>query len=232
MKLLQPSQIKDLKSQEVVKQILRAKEVENIVNNNNLKLAKSEMDFNTALVRYREVWEEEEKAHRQAVNAKEKEIEILEKKKQQALIPVQELIDKYTNQLKEIDTMRKELKQKEITIEETTELLQDKLDMVADKENVLIIKEKELQNKQHSIDIQNDMSKRGAELLTKQITDFNLKQSIAEQKLLDKGKELRLVEINLNAKADKNKRDVEVIEKERIRLNDMRITLERAMQRL
>lgn len=232
MKLLQPAQVKDLKSQEVVKQILRAKEVEEIVNKNNLKLAKSEMDFNMALARYRTAWEEEEREHKEAVKIREKEIEELELKRQKALTPIQLEVQRNNELIKETKLKWQEVKEKEQKVEEIIELLQDKLDIVSERETIVEKIEKEQENKQKSINIQNDMSKRGAELLTKQIADFKLKQSIAEQNLASKEKDLRIIEINLDAKAEKNKRDIEAIEKERIRLNDMRATLERAMRRL
>lgn len=100
MKLLTPTQSRDARQDELTKQIIRAQEVQEVVKRNNLRLAKSEADFNASLARNRLIWAAEEE-HAERLKAREKELSLLDEriKGRQAIEDMQEALEEKLTEL-------------------------------------------------------------------------------------------------------------------------------------
>lgn len=88
MKLLSPKEVRDANQGELTKQILRAKETQEIVDETNLKLAKAEADFNAMLAKNRVIWAKEEEEHSLRLQEMKKELKSLEEQEE-----LQELLE-------------------------------------------------------------------------------------------------------------------------------------------
>lgn len=231
MKLLTPFQQKDRQAEELARKVMRAQEVEAMAKKANINLAMAEADFNATLARNRAKWALEEEEHEQTVKGMTQEVEALEERKKQALIPIQLYKEEADKIMLETRGILNDSKAKDEQSEFLQEKLEDKLTDVGDRELAVAESEVRLELKKQGIETQQQQTKDGIANLSKSMLDFHLFKENEENSLQQRKEEVALAEINFNAKTEKYKRDLEALRVLQIQLRDERETLDREYKR-
>ncbi len=232
MKLLTPQSVKDLKSQDLARGILRAKETEDAIKKINQRRAEAEVSFNSALARNRELWAKEEQDHQKRKTELQFEIDTLEAKRLNALIPINIIKISAEDKMKEATDFLTGLRLRERVVEETTERLEDKLDEVGEREITVKNKEKELLLKQQGIERQEENLRLNNERLTEQMKEHLVLKQNAITNIEERTKEVVLKERSLEAKEQLIQRNLKAIKDKEKQLSDERGTLDRAWKEL
>ena len=232
MKLLTPQEVKDTKAKELARDILRVKETTDVVLKTRQRLAEAESDFNKTLAKNREKWAEEEESHFKRVKDMESEIDVLEAKKLNALIPLGILKEGTYDKMEDAVNFLTQLRQREKTLDDSVELLENRLDEVGEKEqnlkqleNRLFLREEGIKRQEENIRINN-------ELLTNQLAEFATTKLKAENNITERITAVILKERSVDAKDELNKRNIKALEDKERALIDERETLARAWKEL
>lgn len=231
-KLLAPQAVKDARTEELTRQVLRTKETEEAANKANIRLAKAEADFASLLASQREKWAKEQETHLQTTSVMEKEVKDLESRKEQALIPLEIYKTRAESTLKEAQEILLKAKGKEETVEDITERLENRLDEVAEREKV--VSEAELKLNAHRSSIlsqEKDLEAKSKGLLDA-MQAFYLKKSEDETRILKENKEIQLWQANLEAREGKVTEKTEALRRYDLQLKDERGALDRAWKEL
>lgn len=231
MKLLSILESKDTQKQEVIRKLLRIQEVEEMTKKSNSKLAKAEMEFNTTLALNRTKWALEEEEYANRVKDMTQEVEALEKRKEQALVPIQMYKDGADKMMEEAREILQKSKEKDEQSDFLQEKLEEKLTELADREIEIVKTEQKLEISRNGILSQREQIKLGSEQLSKEIIVFHNKRVLDENNIDERKKEVALAEINFNAKTEKYSRDLEALRILEIQLKDERDTLDREYKR-
>jgi hypothetical protein len=172
MKLLSPKELNAAKESNKVKEILRVKELEEESDKVRKELANAEADFNSSLARNRNKWANEEQEHTKRVNEREQELKILEEKRLELLVPVDIITKGAKNRLEEANKFLETLREREAKAEELSEILQDKLDEVGEREQDVIKTSQELLIRSQSVDLQSRQVKNSVEDLNASRAEF------------------------------------------------------------
>lgn len=232
MKLLSPTQTKDLREQEVSRNLLRIEETEQAVKKSNISLAKSQADFCQMLARNRADWEKEEKDHQERILEMTKEVSALESKKKQALIPIEVYSSQVDMKMEALAEDIVALKEREEANEDLADKLQDKLDEVGEREQTLKKRELGADMREKGLESQAKGVIEGVERLTKEMEAFTIKRAKAEQDIGERKKALTLWDQSLVAKDNLIKDKEKELADWDIRLHDERETLDRAFTEL
>lgn len=232
MKLLSPFQSQEKQQTEVTRKLLRVQEVEELAKRANERLARAESDFNSVLAKNQLRWLQEEEDHQKMVKEMADEVEILENRKKQALIPIEIYKKEADDLLLEARKIVLRSKEKEENNDILAERLEEKLTEVADREISLKLQEQQLESKKLGISSQQETLKKSVAKLSEEMIAFHEKQKAEEASLLERKKEISLAEINFSAKREKYARDLEALITWDKQLKDERATLERAFARL
>jgi hypothetical protein len=231
MKLLSPSVNKDTQQAELSRKLLRIQEVEDMAVTMNAKLARAEADFSSAMALNQAKWLAEETLHQKEVQERTKEIEDLEKRKTQALIPIEIYKQEAETLMEKARLFAEEIRQRNEAIELLSNRLMEKLSEVSDREHELRESERKVELSRIGLDNQREAIALGSEHLTIQMQAFHEKQQQEEKDLLDRKTQVSLAEISFKAKTDKIKRDIQAIREWETRLKDREETLEREVNR-
>lgn len=232
MKLLSTFQSKDKQQEELARKVMRIQEVEDLASKTNANLAKAEADFNSTLARNRSKWALEEQEHAERIKDMSIEIEALENRKKQTLIPIQMYKEEADKIILEAKDIVKRSKEKEEQADFLQEKLEEKLTEVADRESILAKEEQKIEIAKQGIEVQKLNIKEGSERLSKEMFMFHEKQQSEEESLAIRKKDVSMAEISFNAKVDKHSRDLEALKIWEKRLIDERETLKRAYERI
>lgn len=232
MKLLAPVETKDLKQAEVNRELLRTQEMQKVADKTRKELANAEADFKQALVRQREEWIKHEEEHEERVQQMSHEIKVLEKRKEQALIPINIYKDQADLLMSTAQDVKNRAESHEKEVELLQELLEEKLDKVGQKEQDLTRLEKQLLVKQTGLVQQTDLVKEKTELLNQKMLEFAQYQAEQEQIINERKTALVLLDRSQEAREKKLKELDEALNKKAKVLEDQRKTLERAFKRL
>ncbi len=232
MKLLSPFATKEKQQEEITRKILRTQEVNELAQKANARLARAESDFNNVLALNKTKWAFEEEQHENRVKEMTREVEALENRKREALIPISLYKQEADKLLAEAQDIIKQANQKEQQVDYLIEKLENKLTEVADREFTLSNNEKLLEVSKQGIQNQQEATKLGVEALSKEMLLFHEKQQQEEASLLKRKEEVSMAEISFNAKLDKYVRDIEALKVWEAKLADERDTLKRAFDRI
>lgn len=232
MKLLTPFANKDKQQEEITRKILRIQEIEDLATKANARLARAEADFADSIARNRAKWALEEQEHADRINAMSREVEALEERKNQALIPIQMYREEVDKVMAEAQEMLKKAKEREEQAEYLQEKLEEKLTEVEDRLAIVKTQEDRLTIAKQGIESQKEATKEGIARLSEEMLRFHEKQQSDEANMNERKKEIALAEINLNAKLEKYARDLEAMKIWEKQLEDQRATLERAIKRI
>lgn len=232
MKLLTPSQNKDLNSQQTVKQVLRIQELEKATTQALQSLAKAEAEFNATLARNRDKWALEEEEHFKRTKERETEIDFLEAKRINALIPIGIIKEATEDRMEEAVKLLSGIRMREQKAEKLIEQLETKLDEVGQREVDVNQKEKTLVLRQEGIELQSHAIVEGSRKLNQATIEFkNLKEK-EEKAIKDRKTELFLIERSLISKEETLKLTDKALNDLATQLADERGTLDRAWQEL
>ena len=231
MKLLSLTTTKDSQQKEQTLKILRIQEIEELARKANANLAKAEADFHSTLALHRSKWAVEEQEHQETLKVMDSEVQALERRKQQALIPIAVYKQEADKIMEEARDMLKYVREKEELNDYLQQKLEQKLSDVADRENLVAKEENRQKNALLGIATQQEQIKKGMEDLSRVMAEFHEKQTREEASLLERKKEVSMAEISFGAKVDKYKRDMEALRTWERQLTDERETLKRAFER-
>lgn len=232
MKLLSPSAIKDTKNLELTREILRTKEINEVSEKSRKELAQAQMDFNNALADFKERWAKEEEEHDKRMVEMKAEIQVLEDKRKQALIPISIEMDKANRLLDEAKGRLSQVKEKEVENQETAEKLQDRLDEVGQREQDVKFKEKKLEFQEQGIIQQTQFIKENNQKLSKQLSDFLSYKNAIEKDIDERKTALVLWDRTLQNKEEVLKRTDKAQKEVGVRLKEERINLDKAWKEL
>lgn len=230
MKLLTPSQNKELKDQETLRAILRIQELQKIEKKARQDLANAQADFNLTLAHNREKWATEEQEHMERVKERKAEIDRLEAQRLNALIPVNILKASAEEQLADAEKYAKSLREKEETNELLAEKLQDKLDEVGEREQSLNHLKLELEIRQTGLENQSRSTILATQKLNEEMAAFGAYRTQAEKEIQAKLNEISIEEKSLEEKRQELATLQKKLNDQAIRLADERGVLDRAFQ--
>lgn len=231
MKLFSPQEVRDKKNLETARDILRTKEVEDVLKKTNQQLAQAEADFASALAKNKRIWANEEAEHAKRVSEMSEEIKELEQRKAQALIPIQMYKDQADTLLKEAQETIELAKIREYQARETQNTLEDKLDELGEREEILIEDERVIQRKKEGIKAQEKNIELQSAELTRKIEEFLKQKGLAEADLKKRDKELTMREMSIVSREKALERGISSLAEEKTKIADQRATLERALNR-
>lgn len=203
MLLLKPSQNKDRQSEELARKVIRIQEIEDLASKANAKLAQAESDFQSILARNRAKWAIEEEEHAERVKSMLLEINALENRKKQALIPISLYKKEADKIMLEAQELLQKVKEKEENIDFLQEKLEEKLTSVGDRELSIEREEKLQLVAREGIEIQKEQVKSSIKHLSEEMIMFHEKQQEEETNLTERKKEVYLIEVSLKAQQDK-----------------------------
>lgn len=232
MKLLPPSETQDLRSVEISRDILRIQEVKKLLKEEEIRLARAEADFSSMIARKQKEWAVEEENHLKEVERRKKEIEDLEAKKLNFLIPFNILKKGSDDKIFEAEKFLSSLREREQKADDLLEILEDRLDGVSERE--LAVKKVEDSQKLawEGIRRQQESVKEGSGQLTQQIKDFISKKASEEKEIGERKTALVILERTLLTKQQTQKRNEKELSDWSIRLHDERQTLDAAWKEL
>jgi DNA uptake protein ComE-like DNA-binding protein len=232
LKLFTPQEARELNNAQNIRDRQRIKETQEELGRKQLQLANVEVSFNTSLAKQREVWAQEEKNHAERFFAMELEIKNLEKRKEEALIPIAEIEQKAHTIFNEAETRLSEVIQKEIEFEDVKEKLMKRLDDVSEKEQSLQSEQQTIIKTKESIKQEEEALSLNRNALSESIIAFN--SYITEQNsfILKEKTALIMRERTIEARTELFNKREKKLENDIIRLNDGRKTLERALARI
>lgn len=230
MKLLSPIQIITNKERQISEEIQRLHSISNELANKKQDLNVLEVELESILEKQREQWIKEQNENIEKINSLTKEVILLEARKVQALIPLD-------NDKKEIEIIkeqviskRKDFIKKEEDLDKKIELLEDKLSDINQKEIDL----NKVSKKQALYQLGIETQKKEIE---KQAKDFSLsiKQSLEEievkqKDIARKESEVLLKENTLNIKELKLNKTKKELEDKEIAIKRKYETLQRVIK--
>lgn len=232
MKLLSPTQNKDLKDEQQLLGIIRTQEINKAEQEARQKLANSQADFQLTLARNRQQWATEEEIHIKRVQEMQQELNTLEVQKLNSLIPFDILKEGTDERMRDAETFLTNLRQREEYAEDLAEKLQDKLDETGQKEQDLLKKQKEIEVREIGLENQSHSITTGSLKLSEEISTFVAKREEVEKDIKTRLDNLSLLEQSLNEKEEELKQVQKINNETAIRLADERGVLDRAWKEL
>ena len=231
MKLLTPTAVRDDKTLQTQRELMRAQEVSKLADKTRRDLSTAEAEFKQALLGQRARWEREEQEHTKKAKSMAEELDILEKRKSDALIPIEIYKRQAEDLMREAQNAIKMAQGKEIEAETYIEALQDKLDAVGQREQDIIMRERKQEVKEEAIRAQELTTIKRTEDLTKSITQFRAEKAQAEKDIDERKTALFLRDRSQEARAEQLSRKEKELQDWSKRLKDERGVLDRIYER-
>lgn len=232
MKLLSQAQLQQLKDAEIRKELIRSQEMDKQTKKSREDIAKAQTDFFDTLAKNRETWAKEEQSHLLMVKEMSDEIKKLEKRKGLTLVPIKIEQDRIDMQLKFIEKTRKELEKEKENLSILQDLLEDKLDAVGECEQDVALKEQKATAKALQIETRSSDVEAKIKALNAQIIEFMRNKELADNDLQQRWIAVKLREMAMEARKESLDRTEKALEQIRIKLNDERAVLDRAIKRI
>ncbi len=232
MKLLTPQATKEGQGSQLAREALRVKEMATVTDKARKDMANAQAEFQTALAKNRNLWADEEADHNKRVLEMLAEIKQLNKLREQALIPIEAVKEDAAKLMVDARIYLAKAKKQTEDLELTTELLQDKLDAVGQKEQDLKAVEQRQLSREVGIKLQTEQIHERVRQLNRETLDFGLTRTKAEQDINERKTALVLWDRTLVAKEETLKNTEKELIVLRKQLDDQRATLERAFKRL
>lgn len=227
-----PAQLADEKAQEQARDILRTKELNHASDKARKRLANAEADFKATLARQRLQWAQGEEEHAKRTKEMDAEVTALEKRKEQALIPIAMYSKQADEKMSEALECLNNAKVREAEVQEFSDRLEDRLDAVGEREQEVSKKEKQLLVRTQNIEHQELVIQGNAKGIDKKWIELIESQKKSDQEIFTKNEEFLLKERTLLAKEESLKRTEQTLSDLDKKLKDERGTLERAFARL
>ena len=232
MKLLSPSANKTAKDDQTLRNILRTQELEKAAAKARQSLAIAESEFNSVLSKNRQRWALEEDEHYKRVKEMSEEINTLENKRANALIPVKHLEEQAILRLKEAEEYNNKLKLKEERLDDLTDKLENKLDEAGKRLEDVKRSEISLNLRQNSLEQQAANTIAAVKDLNAKMAKFNVFEATEMTKLDSRKTDLVLIERSLIARDEQLKQKDKELAMLGIKLKDERVALNAAWAEL
>lgn len=232
MKLFSQPELKQRKDQELTREILRTEEMQKVAEKARKGMANAEADFKEMLATHKEKWAKEEQEHTVRLRQMASEIDGLEERKKQALIPIQVYKQMADEKMNEAVAAEEVVAKKEEEIEDLREKLEDRLDEVGEREGEVRIREARADYRELGLNSQSDIIDARSKELSKKIAEFTAKKENDEKDIYERKELLFLKERDLVAREATLKRNLEALVAREKQLEDQRQTLEREYERL
>lgn len=232
MKLLTPQANKDLTARDQVRDLMRTQELEKAAAQARKRLADSETDFNTMLANNRSKWAQEELEHTQRLKEMNAEIDALEAKKLNALIPLGILKNGVYDRMQDATVFLSDLRMREERVDELTEMFEEKLDTVGKREQDIMTISTRIESQKEGIALQQQQTVDGIKALNKQLQEFT-EYTKATQVALDADKaRLAAWHEELDTKEQAQAQTKQTLQETTIKLADDRQVLQDAWDEL
>lgn len=231
MKLLPSFAERDKQQEETARKLMRAQEVEKLLESVNKQLASAQANFSEALARQQRVWAQEEEAHAVAMKEREAEVSVLEERKRQALVPIEIYKAQADEKMREADERMADAMERELNVGDLQERLEEKLTEVSDREQQLSSREKAFEVAKSGLDLQRSQLESSIQDFQNKLNKFQQNKALEEASLEQRKREVALAEISLNAKIEKYRESLEALRVWEIQLMDERATLDREYER-
>lgn len=211
MRLLTPSEAQRRTRSDDALNAVRGKELSDVVAEKHVELARLEEAGATFLASQRARWAIEEQEH--AVRAAEMraEIENLETRRGNALLPIEALEKRAENKMQEAETVLARANEKEKSNDILASTLETRLDDVADRESASADTIKQLDRRERGISLQEKTTKKRAEEISEAAKRFLKHAEEREKDLKMRETGVQLAEENLKIQAEaQQKRSVEL----------------------
>lgn len=231
MKLFSNAELKEIKAKEQTREILRTQEMQQVADKARKELANAEHDFKLALAERKEVWAIEEQNHNTRVKERNKELSNLEEKRKAAMIPIDDMEKRAAKKLSEAIGLKNNLKKDQEDVDQLREVLEEKLDDMAEKNKRIESVEEQLANREHGIKMQEANISQSAMELSKQMASFLAEKAKGEQDIKERKEALFLKERSLLSKEEALKRTENKLGEWSIHLKEEREVLDRIYTR-
>jgi len=232
LKLLNPTELAKKKGDETARNLMRIEELRALLVSKQQELSKLEADFEVTLANQQLRWAKVEEKKAKELVALDTEIQELEQRRKQLLIPIEIDRARADTLLNEAKLALSQVQEKEQHLEELTEQLEERLDEVSSREED--INQAELSfalKKKTLLEADLELTER-SKALGEATTIFTQERTKAQAHLLELKKELELKSINLTATEERLNRKEKELKVATARLKDERETLARAWSEL
>lgn len=199
MKLLNPSEVQDLKAQQLARDAMRVRDMSKATDEARKRLANAEADFQQMLAGQQLRWSREQEDYNKEVAERQKELGVLEERRQKALEPVKLVEERARKTLHEAHIGLQGVQKREHELDDLKELLEGKLDAVGAREQDVLTREQKASALEKNLEAQQRISEDNMAFVGRALKDLNARKKLAEQEVIEKQKALFLKERSLEA---------------------------------
>ena len=197
MKLFTSEEIKSSKATELARDVMRTSDIKKALDKARTELNNVNAQFEVALANQRVKWISEEEVALGKIRDLETELKVLERRKQQALIPIDLYRQRVDNITKEANDKLKSATDKQIYVDELSEKLEEKLDEVSEKDQSLQKREENLFVKEKAVQMQEEGNKKMSQEINTRALFFIKEMEDREKDFNNRKTALELKEISL-----------------------------------
>lgn len=232
LKLFSPTEAKSRNDGQVQRDQARIRGIQDSLRAFQTKQADAESSFNSALARHREQWANEEKEYEIRKDQMDKEVKSLEKRKEEAVIPIKEREQKAYSMDTEADKRLSSVKELEIELEKMKTVLTQRLDDCSEREQSIQDGYIELERHKTVNREEDTLLELNRSNLSKSIQEFNIHVSTESESIEKQKVDILLQERSYQARKDLlDTREQSLLNKE-IQLKSERIALDEAWKEL
>ena len=197
LKLYTAEEIKSSKATELARDVMRTSDIKKALDKARTELNNVNAQFEVALANQRVKWISEEEVALGKIRDLETELKVLERRKQQALIPIDLYRQRVDNITKEANDKLKSATDKQIYVDELSEKLEEKLDEVSEKDQSLQKREENLFVKEKAVQMQEEGNKKMSQEINTRALFFIKEMEDREKDFNNRKTALELKEISL-----------------------------------
>ena len=197
LKLYTAEEIKSSKATELARDVMRTSDIKKALDKARTELNNVNAQFEVALANQRVKWISEEEVALGKIRDLETELKVLERRKQQALIPIDLYQQRVDNINKEANDKLKSATDKQFYVDELSEKLEEKLDEVSEKDQSLQKREENLFVKEKAVQMQEEGNKKMSQEINTRALFFIKEMEDREKDFNNRKTALELKEISL-----------------------------------
>lgn len=186
-------------------------------------------NFDARMKEQRALYTEEKSKLQHEIKEKQEIVDKLEKRREQALIPVKQLKQQEEAILKEIEALQKSLTEKELTVDEMRENLSDKMDELSEREIQIIENELKIESRLKGIEEETEMISKTHARLNTQVSEFRKEVEVKTKEISEREESLRIREVRNKEYIESRTKQLDEMERG---LKDRREALDREFNRL
>lgn len=232
MKILSPKEIKDEKTKEFSRDTIRTKTLKETISNLEQELNLVEARFDLTLKNQGVVWSGKETEHLDIINGLKTEIKHLEGERQPLLVPIEYLNKEAHTLFSEAEKALERAQGIEEENQNTSDLLQDKLDAISEYESDLKDREYKVISREKEIDERGDILRNLSAELDDKWNDFYKESEKRSAEIGESHRTLEVKQINLETRENLLEQKEEENRKESQKISSERLALKSAFNEL